>query len=148
MSVVTVWSDLSRLCGTFQHRLFCEHLKGIVQPKRKIRSYPQVVPNVVWRFLKLTVAESIDVHSTEKNTMEVNGDHQLFGYQHSSKYLLLCSIVLMIRLTRNDIRVSKWWQHSSLGELLLKWCINRKLVYLIIRSEKEWKMFFGTTKLD
>jgi len=23
--------------------------------------------------------------------MEVNGVHQLFGYKHSSKYLLLCS---------------------------------------------------------
>ncbi len=23
--------------------------------------------------------------------MEVNGDHQVFGYQHSSKYLILCS---------------------------------------------------------
>jgi len=23
--------------------------------------------------------------------MEVNGSHQLFDYQHSSKYLLLCS---------------------------------------------------------
>ncbi len=37
----------------------------------------------------LTVA--IDFHSIEKNTMEINGYHQLFGFQHSSKYLLLCS---------------------------------------------------------
>ncbi len=27
----------------------------------------------------------------EWNTMEVNGDHQLFDYQNSSKYILLCS---------------------------------------------------------
>ncbi len=26
----------------------------------------------------------------EKNTTEVNENNQLFGYQHSSKYLLLC----------------------------------------------------------
>ncbi len=26
-----------------------------------------------------------------KNTMEIDGYQQLFGYQHSSKYLLLCS---------------------------------------------------------
>ncbi len=32
-----------------------------------------------------------DFHSKERNTMEVNGDHQLFDYQHSLKYLLLCS---------------------------------------------------------
>ncbi len=31
-----------------------------------------------------------DVHSIEKNTTEVNGDHQQFGYRHSSKYIL-CS---------------------------------------------------------
>jgi len=31
-----------------------------------------------------------DFHSRNKNTVEVNGDHQLSGYQHSSKYLLLC----------------------------------------------------------
>jgi len=27
----------------------------------------------------------------EKNTMKVNGAHQLFRYKHSSKYLPLCS---------------------------------------------------------
>ncbi len=29
--------------------------------------------------------------SSERISMEVNGDHQLFDYQHSSKYLLSCS---------------------------------------------------------
>ncbi len=38
---------------------------------------------------QLTVA--IDFHGMEKNTMEVNGYRQLFAYQLSSKYLLLCS---------------------------------------------------------
>ncbi len=33
----------------------------------------------------------IDFHSMEKNIMEVNGYQQMFGYQHSPKYLLLCS---------------------------------------------------------
>ncbi len=32
-----------------------------------------------------------DFHSMKKNTMEVNGDQQ-FGYTHSLKYLLLCSM--------------------------------------------------------
>ncbi len=31
----------------------------------------------------------IDFHIMGKNTVEVNGDYQLFGYPHSSKYLLL-----------------------------------------------------------
>ncbi len=44
-----------------------------------------------WRMLvKLTVV--IDFHSMEKYTMvKLNGYRQLFGYQHSSKYLLVYS---------------------------------------------------------
>ncbi len=38
---------------------------------------------------QLTVA--IDFHYMEKNTMEVNGYRQLFGYLHSLKYFILCS---------------------------------------------------------
>ncbi len=34
--------------------------------------------------------EPIDFHSMGKNIMKTNGYHQLFGYQHSSKYLILC----------------------------------------------------------
>ncbi len=37
---------------------------------------------------QLTV--SIDFHSMEKNTMEVNGNHKLLDYPHSSKYVILC----------------------------------------------------------
>ncbi len=32
------------------------------------------------------LTEAIDFNSIEKNTMEVNGYRQLFGYQHSSKF--------------------------------------------------------------
>ncbi len=35
-----------------------------------------------------TVVGPHDFHSRERNTIEVNGDHQLFDYQHSLKYLL------------------------------------------------------------
>jgi len=35
--------------------------------------------------------DNIDLQSRRKNTMDVNGVHQLFGYQHSSKNLLMCS---------------------------------------------------------
>ncbi len=38
-----------------------------------------------WRTKKLLVP--IDFRSSERNTMEVNGDHQLFDYQHSSNIL-------------------------------------------------------------
>ena len=34
--------------------------------------------------------DPIDFHSRKKNTMEVNGDQQLFNYQPSLKYLILC----------------------------------------------------------
>jgi len=43
---------------------------------------------IFWRITK-QLMNSIDFHS-RKNTLEVNGE-QLFGYQHSSKYLLVCS---------------------------------------------------------
>ncbi len=66
---------------------FCP-LKGIVHPK--------------------TVLVPVDFHSRERNTMEVNGEHQLFDYQNSSKYLLLCSRKKLIEVW-NDMRVSKWW---------------------------------------
>ncbi len=33
----------------------------------------------------------VDFNGVDKNNMEVNRDQKLFGYQHSSKYLLLCS---------------------------------------------------------
>ncbi len=33
----------------------------------------------------------IDFHSIFVHNMEVNGDHQLFGFPYSSKYLVLCS---------------------------------------------------------
>ncbi len=35
--------------------------------------------------------DPIDFNSMEKNTMEVNRDHQMSGYTHSSKYILLYS---------------------------------------------------------
>jgi len=38
------------------------------------------------------------------HTMKVNGVHQLFGYQHSSKYLLLCSAE-----ERNSSRFGTTW---------------------------------------
>ncbi len=72
-----------------------------VHPKMKIVSsftQPHVIPNLYefvsyaehkGRYFELLVP--IDFHSRERNTMEVNRDHQPFDYQHSSKYLLYCS---------------------------------------------------------
>ncbi len=45
-----------------------------------------------------------DFYSMGKNTMKVNGYRQLFGYQHSSKYLLLCS-----KEERNSYRFGTMW---------------------------------------
>jgi len=48
--------------------------------------------------------------------MEVNGAHQLFDYQHSSKYLLF---LLLFSRTKKFIKVSNIWrvsQFSFLGE--------------------------------
>jgi len=53
-----------------------------------------------------------------KNTMEVNGVHQLFGYPYSSKYHLLCSAE-----ERNSYRVVEttwgWVNYDTFSELWL-----------------------------
>ncbi len=72
--------------------------KGIVHLKKKKNSsftHPHAVPNL-YMFLSYDEQKKLllvptDFHSRERNTMEVNGDYQLFDYQHSSKYLILCS---------------------------------------------------------
>jgi len=40
-------------------------------------------------------------------TMEVNGAHQLSGYQHSSKYVILWSTEDKLIQVLNNLRVSK-----------------------------------------
>ncbi len=52
-----------------------------------------------------------------KNTMEVNGYHQLFGNQHSSKYLLLCSAE-----ERNSYRFRTDWG----------WVNNNRIFILVL----------------
>jgi len=57
---------------------------------------------------QLTVA--IDFHSIFFFLLEVNGYRQLSGYQHSIKYLLLCSIE-----ERSSYRFGNtWWQNPHL----------------------------------
>ncbi len=78
----TVWKVASHLCKCALHCRFrvCD-IPGI-DPKVKILSsftHPQVLPNLSFLLLYF-------FHS-----MVVSGFRQLFSYQHSSKYLLLCS---------------------------------------------------------
>jgi len=42
------------------------------------------------------------------STMKVNVDRQLFGYQPSSKYLIMCSAA---EINSYNLRGSKWWQY-------------------------------------
>ncbi len=58
---------------------------------------------------QLTVA--IDFHNMKKNTMEVNGYLQIFGYQHSFKYLQRNMFNIRRKLIQvwNKCRVSKLW---------------------------------------
>jgi len=46
-----------------------------------------------------------DIHSRKKKSMEFNGVQQMFGYRHSSKYLLLCSAE-----ERNSYRFETTWR--------------------------------------
>ncbi len=68
--------------------------------------------------------EPIDFHSMDKNTMEVNGYRQLFGYQHSSKYLLLC--LTEERVNYDGIfqlnQVVPWWNPlTSIVWIKIQW---------------------------
>ncbi len=54
----------------------------------------------------------------------VNGDHQLFDYQHSSKYLLFLFNIKKLIQVRNDMRVNKWWQHFNFW---VNYCFNTLL---------------------
>ncbi len=52
-------------------------------------TYPsKLYEKIFWRML---VTKQMTFIIWKKNTMKVNGYCQLFGYQHSSKYRLLCS---------------------------------------------------------
>ncbi len=53
----------------------------------------------------------IDFHWMDKNTMEVNGYRQLFGYQHSSKYIILCLTEERVNYCRffHLNQVVLWW---------------------------------------
>ncbi len=53
-----------------------------------------------------TVLGITDFHITDKISMEVNGDQKLLGYQHSSKNLLIFTLMVMT-------------EFSFLGELSL-----------------------------
>ncbi len=58
----------------------------------------------------------IDFHSIfSPHIIEVNGYRQLFGYPHSSKYLLLGSAEEKLIQVCNNMRVSKWWQNCHFG---------------------------------
>ncbi len=68
------------------HFLALSHAYRPVMSPPCVHSGALQVSHSEWPYLTYS-----DFHSMEKNTMEVNGYQQLFGYQHSSKYLLLCS---------------------------------------------------------
>ncbi len=90
--------------------------KGMVHPKMKIQPSfilaLKLFQTCMSFFLLLNTKEDIlknvgnqtadDLHwlpydkrSRKKNTMEVDGDHQMFGYQHSSKYLWQMNWILI-----------------------------------------------------
>ncbi len=98
----------------------------------------QTQKNIFWRTKQLLVP--IDFHSRERNTMEVDQDHQLFDYQHSTKYLILCStyslgwtIPLTVRKVHVKFRYVAWlrdlkYGHSEYGIIMCfirtnKWSI-------------------------
>ncbi len=61
---------------------------------KMLSSFTHVIPNLYeilsyaehnGRYFEMLVPLPVDFHSRERNTMEVNGYHQQFNYQSSSK---------------------------------------------------------------
>ncbi len=48
----------------------------------------QILQNIILMLVTKQVTVAIDFHCIFSPTMEVNVNHHLFGYQHSSKYLI------------------------------------------------------------
>jgi len=81
----------------------------------------------------------------EKSTMEVNGQQELFGWQNSSKYLLLCSTEqrnsYKFRTTWGWVNDDKWT--IPLIFINIKPGITRLDVYLLSPSEIKPTQHFG-----
>ncbi len=92
---------------------------------------------IFWAMLvtkQLTVA--IDFHSMETDIMEVNGYRQLFSYQHSSKYLLLCSAEEI-----NEYIFETTWGWAN--DLIFEWTIP--LTWWIIDNQNYKHAFIAST---
>ncbi len=63
----------------------------------------------------------------EKNTMKVNGDHQIFGYQHSSKYIQLSSTE-----HRNSYRFEMSWGWVNVYSIGILYSIGYKDVNAVV----------------
>jgi len=121
------------LKGTFTQKFkFCHHLLT-----QLFQTCMNNNKKIFWRMLvSKLLTGPIDFQMAEKkNTMEVNRDHQLFGYQHSSKYLLLCSAE-----ERNSYKFGTWgwvnddrfpsWDHFMDLVLIHSFCFN--IIFLIL----------------
>ncbi len=78
----------------YPHTGLCSHGVSCIS-SLSLCKYPVSTPyqccflQIFWRMLATKqLLVTTDLHSQKKNTMEGNGYQQLFGYQHSLKYLL------------------------------------------------------------
>ncbi len=114
-----------------------QSLKVIVHPTIKtLSSFTSSCSKPVWIsfswwtqkmiFWRMLVTKQMMLATVwKKNTMEVNSYRQLFGYQHSSKYFILCSAE-----ERNSygFGTTSGWV-SFLGELYLNYPSNFALLW-------------------
>ncbi len=99
---------------------FCHLLLTLISFQTCVSFFLMLNMKIFWRTLVMKQFLSPLTYSIYFPTMEVSGDQQLFGFQNSSKYLLLCS-------TWNSYRFRTAWgwvkndniSFSFLGELFL-----------------------------
>ncbi len=126
--------------------IFYANIKGIVHPKIKILSFPMIqsfLPlNTKGDILKNVGNQTIDsywlpMYVIFSQTMEVNGYRQLFGYQHSSKYLLFeCSETNSNKLKKRYTNVHlKCFRNQTFNG----WC---GFVHVKNICFKLWKRYF------
>jgi len=119
------------------------HFKGIVHPKMNIYS-PSCCSKPVWvSFSKEDTMKNVGnqtvvgLHWLISPIMEVCAVHQLFDYQHSSKYLLLCSTD-----QRNSYKAGWINEEQFLGEQPFKCCLNRRILAEMLTSQVYHKINF------
>lgn len=104
----------------------CRFLKGVVQSAMMILalfSLPHVVSNL-YDFLLWNTNGDIARNVFVVRTVDVNGVHVFFGYDHSSEYLLMhFAEEIKSYMVWNNMKVKRSWNHFRVNHPFKIWAI-------------------------